>query len=119
MSLTITCGAKPDQDTCYTCCEELTAETKAAAAAEAALDKKWQQCACVPGKCATECATDYCAGDPSEDATAGSACEKCLDDKTDDCDAQTDADYAALEATPGYIAWEKCDADSKCVTKPE
>jgi len=112
------CGAKAGQDACYECCETLTPEIEAAVAAEEKLDLQWQQCACAAARCAAACATDYCTMDPSDDATPGSACEACLDDNTDDCDAQTDADYEKLESSPGYLAWEKCDADSKCESKP-
>jgi len=116
------CGAKPDQDACYECCEDSTAEISAAVDAEEAIDLEWKQCACASSRCATACATDYCAAgaDPGDDPVAGSACETCLDSsKTDACDDLTDPKYEALEQSAGYVAWEKCDADSKCSTLPE
>jgi hypothetical protein len=119
---TTTCGAKATQDACYECCEAVSSDVSAAVKAEEAIDLEWQQCACAAARCGTACATDYCApgADPSDDATPGSACEACLDGtKTDACDDQTDPKYEALEKTPGYVAWEKCDLDSKCASLPE
>jgi hypothetical protein len=115
------CAGKVDADSCFTCCEESTPAIVAAVDAEDAIDEKWKTCACASSRCAAACKTDYCSAnaDADDDPVAGSACETCLDDNTDDCDAQFDPEYEALEKTPGYVAWEKCDADSLCDSLPE
>lgn len=108
-------GAPVDLEACRAKCEALSGDTKAAVAAERAIDKKYQECECAPTRCGTECKTDVCASaDPNADAR-DAACQACLDsEKTDDCDTQTKADYDTNEATPGYLAYEQCTVKASC-----
>jgi hypothetical protein len=115
------CAGKANSEACYSCCEASTPEIVAAAQAMKEITAKWQQCACAANKCATACATDYCraGADPDSDVAEGSACEKCLDEQVPDCDAAEEAAEDALEKSPGFNAWEKCDEDAKCEAMEE
>ena len=97
MPTDMTCAAEATLGSCEQCC--LTVHPTGYMTYHQAL----QACACSsPGACATECATEMCANQPT---TTGDACETCI---TSSLMQGTGACYMPVDTA--------CQADSDCTT---
>jgi hypothetical protein len=100
------CAASKSEDDCYACCEANHPK-----GLQLIVDEL-RACACkAPGKCAAECASELCAGQPVDDH---GDCGECLDDIEGDCRAQV---QTACLLDPACTALLVCDSASKCASK--